>query len=140
MMNEFELDEVVYRNGKMAPMTQFQVTRRLLPILSQVKTLTAAFASKDEKLQEEAFGAAAKALAALTDADTEFVINACMDLVERQNDKGSWNKIWNPHVMRPQFDDIDMPVMLQLVTSVLQSEFTKFFPSGGRTSPDQQSK
>lgn len=129
-----------YRSVKLNAIQQFHVARRLAPAIltlgstasELVKTLTA-LQSKGDAAEVDAFGmmvAAAGPLAnvlgAMTDEDSDYVINACLRAVSREVSSGvGWQNVISSSggVM---FDDIELPVMLQLVVAVIRENLANF--------------
>ena len=129
-MAEFEINGVKYRSSQMDAMRQFNVVRRLAPILDSVKNML------DMKL-EDGLGIIAQAISNMSDADTEYVIGSCMAVVVREQQGGTgWAKIWSPDAKAPMFTDIDMAVMLRIVFAVIGEAIVPFFgalPSTSQT-------
>jgi hypothetical protein len=145
MATEFEYQGVKYKIGKMNLMTEAKVAKRMLPIVTQVKALSMAWAAithieagVDKDSTKEAVDAAiearntmwlefADALAQLPDDDLEFIINECMSIAERQESGGGWSRIWDYESQRPMYHDMKLPVVFAIVGAVLQLEFRDFF-------------
>ncbi len=117
-MDEFEIGEFAYRAGKMDAMTQFQVTRKLAPVLASFK---------DVDNDTGDFIPVAEAIAKLDDAVVEYVIACCLAVVSRKQLNGTgWAAIWDGRAKRPMFEDIDMSIMLNIVRRVLQGNIGSF--------------
>lgn len=111
-----------YRVERLPPMTQFHVVRRMGAALAACLT-----AYMDEQASAASLLVPVmEAMGKLTDADAEYVINACMGAARRQDPR---TESWAPVMVggRPMFDDIDMPVMLAIVREVLQVQLSGFF-------------
>ncbi|NTG86206.1 hypothetical protein G6L15_08610 [Agrobacterium rhizogenes] len=120
-MAEFEINGIKYRSGTMDAMTQFHVVRRLGPIFDDLKGLL------DHKV-DEGFMIVAQAISKISDADVEYVIAACMAVVQREQAGGTgWANAWSIQAKRPMFDDIDMTVMLRIVFAVIEGAIVPFF-------------
>lgn len=120
-MADFTVNGINYKSQKMPAMQQFHVARRLMPLLSG---LSEAFRTGLEN-PEGAMEIIAGAITKLSDADTEYVLNACLDLTSRQ-DGQIWSRLRAGN--RLMFEDIGMPEMLQIVFNVLQDNFANFLP------------
>ncbi|GAC1042256.1 phage tail assembly chaperone [Rhizobium sp. No.120] len=119
-MAEFPIKGFKYRSGTMDAMTQFHVVRRLGPVLGSLRGML------DNKL-EDGLALIADAISKMSDADTEYVINACMAVVQREQAGGTgWAPIWSTQAKRPMFDDIDMAVMIQIVIAVIGAAIVPF--------------
>ncbi|AOY96851.1 hypothetical protein BKK79_36155 [Cupriavidus sp. USMAA2-4] len=132
MANEIELKGVRYSIGRMAAMTQFHVSRRLAPVLAPIVTAYLQLTKVDGPLNEALPQVVADiqpvldVVAAMKDADVEYVMNACLAVVQR-NQMNNWAPVFvqGGGVM---FDDIELPGLLQLVTKVLVVNLGPFMP------------
>lgn len=123
-MTEFEINGVQYRSDRMDAKKQFHVARRLAPLLAGLGG-----AIKGEKAGFAEFvGPIADAVSKMSDEDTDYVIDACLRVVQRQQ-----GQTWQAVTSRGgdlMFDDIDLPVMLRLTVAVIQQSLGGFFPGG----------
>ena len=72
-----------------------------------------------------------KALAAMPDADRDFIIASCLSICTRKFDgREGWGPIWNESAGASPCDDInsDISVLLKIILNVLRVTFTRFFP------------
>jgi len=117
---EFEINGQQYRSGKLNARLQFHVARRLAPVLGGL-----AEASKNNDGDFAGFlQPIADAIAGMSDADCDYVLDACLGVVQRQQGS-SWVNIF---VNKAQmFDDIDMGVMLQIASKVITENLGGFF-------------
>jgi hypothetical protein len=132
---------ISYRLNKMPVRVQFQVARRLAPVVMHMRgvlgslppvdadpaiaPIASAMASTDflgalEPLVE--------AIGGLPDETCDYVLDACLSAVQR-NQGPAWTPIWNARGKTMQFDDIDLPTMLRLTAAVLQENLGGFFPA-----------
>jgi hypothetical protein len=136
-MAEFRIGDHQYRTrGKMNARAQFHVARRLAPLVSQLATLGPLLQAATEGgdgLAVELFARPlTDALVKMTDTDCDYVLDHCLGLVQRlQGGNGSgqqvWSDIWNARASRMQFEDIELPEMLQIAVEVLQESIGGFF-------------
>ena len=142
-MTELEIGGNTYRINSMPAMTQFHVMRKLGPVLPGIVPVLAQAAAalpqadgqEDGGAMTTVDGVAAIAmaarplldgLAAMADADAEYVINHCLSAVMRRDPGGkSWNAVSRDGVT--MFDDIDLMASMQLVWAVLRENYTSFF-------------
>lgn len=136
-MLDFEINSHNYKTSKIGVMTQWAVTRRIAPViggiltpelLKQVMTLipkgpdsegqTVVDMDKMLEIFSGVFHPFIEALAKMSDADSEFVINNCLAVVHRQQKVGGWQVV-KPLGSGLMFEDIDMIEMMQLVLRVL---------------------
>ena len=142
-MTELEIGGNTYRINSMSAMTQFHVMRKLGPVLPGIVPVLAQAAAalpqvdgqEDGSAMATVDGVAAIAmaarplldgLAAMADADAEYVINHCLSAVMRRDSGGkSWSAVSRDGVT--MFDDIDLMASMQLVWAVLRENYTSFF-------------
>ena len=126
-MSEFTHAGVTYQAGKLDAMRQFHVTRRLAPFLP--KLAGAGLPSDPGSLSQAAVFAflepLAACVAAMSDADAEYVLHTCLSVVERRQDAGGWAKVMAGG--RLMFEDMDMAAMLVCAFHVLQHNLSGFF-------------
>lgn len=130
----FEVGGHNYRiTGNMNAIQQLHVVRRLAPLMS-------AFAGRDlSSLRPDAdpegsgaslqglMGPLAEGVAKMSDGDTEYVLGACMGVVERDLGGGlGWAPVWNRVGKVMQYDDIGFVEMLQIVGRVLMANVGDF--------------
>lgn len=142
-MAELEIGGNTYRINSMPAMTQFHVMRKLGPVLPGIVPVLAQAAAalpqadgqEDGGAMTTVDGVAAIAmaarplldgLAAMADADAEYVINHCLSAVMRRDSGGkSWSAVSRDGVT--MFDDIDLMTSMQIVWAVLRENYTGFF-------------
>lgn len=116
-MADFDLDGVSYQLAKLDAMTQFHVSRRIMPLLG-------AMGGGDDKM-----ATLFEAVGKLSDEDTEYVIAKCLADCRR---KESGAKVFvNGRLM---FDDIGMMGMLRLTIETLRENISDFFSGLGSLS------
>jgi len=136
-MTEFTINGHTYKIGKLNALTQFHVARRIAPVVSGLGIFIEV--AKADPLA--AIGPVAEAIGKMTDADSEYVIYTCLGAVQRK--QPGVNLGWGPVTSSGglMYDDIDLPVMLQLVFHVLQVNLAGFLnalpgsPQGGAPAP-----
>lgn len=114
-MADFELGGVSYRLATLDAMTQFHVSRRIMPLMASLggaDKMSSLFA----------------AIGNLSDEDAEYVIGKCLAECRRQNGE-AWVKIYvNGRLM---FEDIGMMGMVQLTFETLKENLSGFFSGLG---------
>lgn len=121
-MNEFEVDGHTYRSKKMNARTQFHVMRRMAPILAPLQ----AVASGD---MSGSLVALAEAIGSLSDEASDYVLDRCLEVVERKQGEGGWAKVkldGGPAM----FADIDLMALLQIAANVLRDNYAALFQKG----------
>ncbi len=128
-MLEFELNGHAYRAGKLSAFQQLHLSRKIAPLLPKLLPAFAQIADGGSGLHlpalAEALGPLAHSLAEMPDADCEYVYGVCLSVVSRQQGQ-SWTSVWNTPGKTLMFDDIDLPVMTQLVVKVITDNLGPF--------------
>lgn len=129
-MIEFEINGHNYRAEKLDAMKQWHVSRKLAPLIPVM--LPAFLAMKDlESMDEDLPGLAnmlqplANGLADMSDESSEYLINTCLTVVQRQVGT-TWGRVWDIPSKTPTFSDIDMLVMMKIVIQVIQDSLGSF--------------
>lgn len=118
---EFKVNGIEYRAGRIDARKQFHIVRRLAPVLSEL-----APAAGKPTAGVEVLTPLANAIAKLTDSDADYVIFGLLDCVKRKQDAGlGWAAVNTGTQL--MFEDIDMPVMLQLAWQALKVNLSGFF-------------
>lgn len=126
-MTEFEINGVQYRGGKLDTFKQLHVSRKIAPLVPKVLPAFAPFMKREkadgEKLTVDDLGMVAQAiepvtdiLASMSDRDVEFIFDSCLSVVQRRQSR-DWQPIWRNGVL--MFDDIEMPLMIQIALKVI---------------------
>jgi len=129
-MIEFAINGQTYRMGKLDAMRQFHLSRRVAPI---IPTLIPVFVklSKDGGLNQDLGGFAsvlgpfADGLSQMSDEVGEYIIGACLGVVQRQVGS-NWANVWNAPAKACMFDDMDLGVIMQVVMRVVQDSLGPF--------------
>lgn len=142
-----------YRIGRLPPFKQFHIARRLAPLLaamskgavnafgeqqSEAPALVVRAESSNEQAEEQAQDSLikfvqpiAEALASMSDADTEYVLNTCLAAVTRKQGERFAPVMVNARLM---FQDIQLADMMQLTVAVVRENLGDFFPAPPGTS------
>lgn len=123
-MAEFEVAGHTYRSGKMNAWTQIHVLRRAAPIVGPIQSLSTGAASG------EAFVVLANAIASLSDDAMNYILENCLDVVERKQGEAGWAKIKVPNTQRFMFVDIGMREMLAIASHVMRDNYFELFQGG----------
>ena len=128
-MAEFEIGGKNYRSGKLGAMAQFHLSRRIAPI---IPTLIPVFVklSKGGLNQDlsgfaDVLGPFALGLSEMTDEAGEYIIGACLSVVQRNSGK-SWVPVWSMQAKGPMFEDIEMDAMIKITVRVIQDNLGPF--------------
>lgn len=154
-MADFETKAAKYKAMPMDAMTQFHVVRRLGPVLPSIGNLFPIYGLMQDLAEAAKDGAVsgvmgavtedevlsitkaatpiAEMLAKMSDADSEYVINACLSTVEVEQIPGRWAPLWNATARRAQIGTLDFMEMMQIVYYVLRDNFAGFFPASPST-------
>lgn len=130
-MAEFSIGEKTYRTAKLNARQQWNVTRRLAPLMAaagdMLKLLSPDAAMADGTPPSDYFAAMkplADAMSSLSDEDSDYILNTCMKATMRKS-----GERWVPIITGDQllFEDIDMAAMLRTAQEVLQESLGGFF-------------
>lgn len=113
-----------YRIGRLPPITQFHLVRRMGSAL--VGGLGAHLGR--QATAAEMIVPVMEAVSKLSDEDSEYIINTCLGAMTRHQ---AGSDAWAPVLVarRLMFEDITMPLMLELTFKVLEAQLDNFFPS-----------
>jgi hypothetical protein len=132
---EFEVDGKTYQATNLDLFVAFDVQRRILPIfVGGVDSIAAIFRNRapgstpalvdllDAKIADTV-EPIVKALAAMSNADSEFVIKSCLAVVRRKE-----NDAWAPILVagRIAYQDIRIRAMLEMTWKVLSLDILPF--------------
>ena len=144
-MREENIDGVNYRIGRMNARQQFNVFRRLAPVLSSIgpalklvfKTPSAVENTQNsgEILNdpnvslEEVFGALgplATAIGELSDESSDYIIGNCLSVCQINKVGTTWAALATPSG-QIMFQDLSLKTMLRLTVLTLQENLSDFF-------------
>lgn len=134
MSRDFSVAGKDYRARKMDAMQQFHIARRLTPVIGALIEAVPKDAIKGDKVDLSKIDPLkmlepiAGIISKMSDEDSEYILFACMENCERSLGKGAgWSavKVKGGKIM---YDDIDLPVMLQIFWAVVQENLGNFFP------------
>lgn len=126
-MLEFQLEGADYRASKLAAFAQLHVSRRIAGILPKAVPALAAASGDTSDLGALmiAFEPAAEALAAMPEADVDYVYQTCLAVVVRKQGE-AWASVWSTSAKALMFADIEALQMSQIVFRVLQDSLGSF--------------
>lgn len=138
-MSTIKLNGQTYRVGKLNPMLQFHVSRRLAPAIAAVGLSIAQLQDLKNAPLGELLGPIADVAASMPEADADYIIFNCLAVCEREQGQRYAKILASGN--RLLFEDIDMPTMLRLVAEVVKENLGGFFSllpgatSSGQSSP-----
>lgn len=142
MDNSFEIKGTKFKVSKINAFEQFHIVRRLAPVLKDMIPVAAKFnklqksGKKLEDLDEDEAMAAVlpivDGISKLSDEDSERVLLSLLKAAEI-NTGGAWAKIANEKGM--MFDNLDLPVLLQVAGRVFMYNISGFFSALPQVSP-----
>lgn len=124
--SRLEVNGHTYSVGRLNPMTQFHITRRLAPILAQMGiSLQALGQGSKSDLTDflPLLGPVSDIMAKMTDEDADYIVYTCLAVVSRLSGE-KWSRVTTGNNM--MYDDIDMPTMLRLVVEVVKENLGSF--------------
>jgi hypothetical protein len=125
-----------YRSVKLDAFKQFHVARRLAPVVFALGSAATNALKAPSVLQDDAAamdavisaaGPVADVFAAMSDADSQYILTTCLSTCSRQSNVG-WQPIVNANGAF-QFDDIDLPTMMQIAIAVIRENIGNFMPA-----------
>lgn len=129
--------------GKLNAIQQLHIVRRLAPLIGAFQGVDlaalrpadqGAAPERAEQAMKQIMGPLAEGVAKLSDADTEYVLAACMGLVQRDLGGGSgWGPVWNAGARTMQYSDIGFAELIQIVGRVLMANLGDFGSALRRT-------
>lgn len=137
---DLEIDGVSYRTGTLNAKQQFHIARRILPIIAKLGTMTPVNGAEEPDTGRvlDFFTIVADGLSHLSDADCDYIMAACLGVVQRQQGD-RYFPVWNKQADAPQFQDMKLPALTQLTMAVIQDNLGDFMlaPSadGSQQSP-----
>ena len=111
-MSEIEVNGKEYRLAKLNAMTQFHVSRRIMPVL-------ASMAGEGDVMTK-----ILHAVGELTDEDSEYVIGKCLTGCLRKNGD-TWAKVYNAGNF--MFEDIGLGEIIRLTMATIEENLSDFF-------------
>lgn len=121
-----ELNGQKYEIGRMPPLTQFHLSRRLAPIIASmgisIHTLQTA-AKADITDFVPVLGPVTDMLAKMPDDEANYIIFTCLGVVRRQQGEKFAPITTGTNMM---FEDIDMVMMIRLVVEVVKGNLGSF--------------
>lgn len=131
-MTEFSINGHDYVAQKMDAIKQSHVARRLAPIMGCVQEAFAIAGRPETFTMIDSLPLMAKMISEMSDANWEYILFACLDLTQRRQATA----LTRIRVSgRLQFEDIQLPEMMQIVWSVLNDNLAPFFSVLRSSSP-----
>lgn len=140
----FDIDGQHYRASPLLPRTALHIAKRLLQLAkaltpaAQAETMQAISIATQvgEKTETKPdmialmmpfVGSLGDALSQLSDTDFDYILDRCMEMVERQSAPDVWAKLVAPRGGM-MFADITAPMQLIIIGHVLKDNLGDFFP------------
>ena len=134
---ELELAGIKYRTGRMNAFEQFNVVRRIAPVLSGLGESFAKIPNRNGQAEDEtpeveagvwsALGPVADALSKMPDEHVNYVLKLCLGKCHRLDEHSqTWARVTTPNGDL-LYQDIDVSIMMQLVFSIIQENLESFF-------------
>lgn len=121
---DFTVNNVEYTSSRLDAKKQFHLARRLGPVLAKIPGVS----------EGQIFEVIAEEIAGMSDENCDYILDNCLAVVKRRQGGDTWVPVFNQRANRMQFDDIDMPTMLQIARHVLEENLSSFF--GGKLGLD----
>ncbi len=139
---DFEVNGKKFKLGKIDPIKQFHIVRRMGPVMSEILPAAMDFNRAQKTLnmedQDAVFGEAAKVfapvmvgLSKLSDADADRVLYGLLASVEVQQSTGNWARVANDSMIMMQ--DLELPVLMQIAGRAFMFNLSGFTSGGVQT-------
>jgi hypothetical protein len=121
---EFTFGDHQYRILKLSAMKQLHLSRKIAPLIPPLAPVLAKVSTSRDDRQGlvdmvQLMGPFAEGLAELSDEISEYVVNICMDAVQREVSHNVWMRVWSAD-STSQFPELnDLGNVLQLVAKVI---------------------
>lgn len=141
-----KLEGIDYQIGTLDVITQFQVARRLMPVLAILgesvrdgidnarKVLRPELGERlDDKMLNIKLGPLARALADMSDDDTNYILGACLEVCSRKVEPQGWAPVivagssLNGGKPRLMYPDIKLTTLMGLMVHTIQENLGDFF-------------
>lgn len=122
MTDTIEVDGHSYRIGRMGARDQFHVVRRLGPAIMGFLASGAAGSGL-----AGAIGPIVDHLSRMSDEDSDYVLDHCLNVVQRMQPNNEWARVRAPNGAL-MFNDIELPQLINLTRAVLTENLRGFFP------------
>jgi hypothetical protein len=140
-MRTVDFNGVTYSTGKLPVFEQLHVARKLAPVLAhlipvfkkllEAESATAAGNGIEDIILDLAAGPLADILSKMSKEDVEYVVNACLDVCDRKQERGFAKVRAGGTLM---FNDIELDTLIGLTATVVWSNLGRFFPTSQPTS------
>ena len=135
MSIEYTSGEKTFRSRKLNPEQALGCVKRLGFMLEGLRDAMPAMrglkaqSDKSAKLQAllTGVGPVARAFAAMPDADTKYIVDACMGVTEYHQDGQRWAQLVSPARMPMFASEIELFDQFVIVRQVLQESLARFF-------------
>jgi len=127
MENEFSTGGHTFKLSKINALKQFQIVRRMTPVLSELFPVLSKIGKKADGLTPDDFGEFSPVISAfsrLSDEDANKVLLSLLQSVEIKQDKG-WARIASDQVI--MFDSLELPTLLHCAGRAFMYNLQGFF-------------
>ncbi len=124
-MVEFTTGGIAYRTGRLNAFQQWEIARRLGPVLPDILAAFSAFMQPDGF--EAGIAHAGTALAKINDADSKHIFNLCLSAATRQV-SNEWAAVALPDG-RLMYQDITLPEVIGITARTIADNLGGFIPA-----------
>ena len=131
-MREFEAGDHTYRTDKLNVRDQLHLLRRLGPLVGPLIRLLLAEPEGDPAdnaaRQIALIGPFLDAFSQMPEGDVNYIVNQCLSVTKRRVGMNG-SETWSNCLVggRDQFNDIDLPSLMQIAREVIQDNLGGFF-------------
>lgn len=148
MATEFEVGGKRYRVGKLDAFKQLHLARKIGPIITKIAPQFASMQPAETEATgpvplptAQSLGDVIKlvdpviqALSDLKEDDVNYIARLCLSVVQREEGVNSWIAPWNAAAGRLQFQDIELPELVEICVNVIQENLGRFLSANPLTS------
>lgn len=135
MTDTFDIGEATYITGRLSPMEQFYVAKRLVLVLAMLLPYRENLAAYEKMSKPEKFGFIlgifphiAPALATISDEDAHFVLFSFLRKTQRQHAGGWADVVGKGDVL--MFADMEFPALVMIAVEGILDQMKAYFPTG----------
>lgn len=143
MSADLQIGAIAYKIGKLNVKQQAKVVRKLMPFAKAIIPYVVAGDGTTKKGSDLTadqlvgmLGPLGDMIAAMPDKDWDDLVSTCLSVVRRQDGVG-WQNVWNVQSDMPQYGDIELPELLQLMAGVLRFNLGPFMAALPQLSPSE---
>jgi len=125
-MAEYTVNGHEYLVRKLNAIDQFNLMRKLGPLIVKLGPSLKDVDTSSLDAMAQALAPMVETLAEMRDEDVFYITRMCYKVTRRVQEGGSTTVLWNERANMPQFDDIDLREMIQIIVAAVQENIGGF--------------